>query len=456
MTQEKTTNKGMRTFYTIWFGQLVSTLGSGLTGFALGVWIYETSGSVTMFALNTFFYMGASLVVAPFAGALVDRYNRRLIMILSDAGAGLTTVAIWMLLLTGKMEPWHIYIVSIFNAAFTSFQFPAHESATTMIVPKDQLGRAGGMVQIGQAISQLFSPALAGYLYLEIGLKSIVLIDFATFGVAVLSLLMAHIPEPERSTEGKKGQGSLFKEIAFGWRYITERKGLYYYMLYIAGLNASFGVFTTLLTPLMLELGDAQQMGFVSSFIGAGMLLGTVVMSIWGGPKRRMFAVLGSGFFTGFCVIALGAQPSLTLIGISGFLMMISVPIFNGNSRAMWQTKVAPDIQGRVFSVRRVIGQFTFPISALISGPLVDNVFQPMMNESGLLASSVGKIIGIGPGRGTALAFVTTGLLVVISTAIAFAHPRIRRLEIEIPDAEVIEKGSEEQKVREAVPSSTD
>jgi MFS family permease len=437
MSKKTSAFHGMRAFYVIWFGQLVSTLGSGLTGFALGVWIYENTSSVTLFAVNTFAYMATTVLVSPFAGALVDRLNRRLVMILSDAGAGLSTLAIWLLILTGKMEIWHIYIVTVFNAAFTAFQFPAHSAATTMLVPKEQLGRAGGMVQIGQAISQLFSPALAGALFVSAGLETIVMIDFVTFIVAVLTLLTVRIPEPERTAAAKDERGSLLSDINYGWRYIVDRKGLLYWMLYIAGLNFSFGIFNTLLSPLMLELGDAQQAGFVASIIGAGMLIGTLIMSVWGGPKRRFFAVAASGFWMGLCVLAMGAQPSMTLIGIVGFFMMLALPILNGNSRAMWQTKVPADVQGRVFSVRRVIGQFTYPISALIAGPLVDNLLQPAMNEGGSLADSMGRIIGVGSGRGTALAFVLVGLAMLVLTVAAFSNTRLRRAEIEIPDAEV-------------------
>ena len=446
MSNETSAFKSMRTFYIIWFGQLVSTLGSGLTGFALGVWIYQKTNSVTLFAVNTFAYAATTVIVSPFAGAMVDRFNRRVVMILSDAGAGLSTLVIWLLLLTGNMEIWHIYVVTVFNAAFTAFQFPAHSAATTMLVPREQLGRAGGMVQIGQAISQLFAPALAGALFVGVGLQTIVLIDFATFLVAVLTLVAVRIPEPERSEEAKAEQGSLFTGINYGWRYIVDRKGLLYWMLYIAGLNFAFGTFNPLLGPLMLELGDAQQVGLVSSLMGLGMLVGTLIMSVWGGPKRRFYAVAGSGFWMGLCVLALGAQPSLTLIGVTGLLLMMSLPILNGNSRAMWQTKVPADVQGRVFSVRRMIGQFTYPISAIIAGPIVDNILQPAMNEGGSLSATVGSVIGVGPGRGTALAFVLVGLLILVITIVAFANPRLRRVEMEIPDAEV--------KVRDEVETS--
>ena len=456
MTQETQQNRGMLTFRVIWFGQLVSTLGSGLTGFALGIWVYQSTGSVTSFALSILAYSLPSVFLSPVAGALVDRWNRRWVMIMSDTGAGLSTLAVWLLHSSGRLEIWHVYVATFFISAFTTFQWPAYSAATTMLVPKEQLGRAGGMVQIGEAISQLISPVAAGAMFLNWGLGGIVLVDFVTFTFAILTLLAIRIPEPERSEEGKTGQGSLMQEMVFGWKFIAERKGLLYLLLYFAAINFAFGMFGPLLTPMMLEMGDAQQVGMVSSAIGVGMLLGTIVMSAWGGPKRRVFGVLGSGLWMGFMIFALGAQPSLTLIAGVGFLLIMVMPIMNGSSQALWQTKTPPDVQGRVFSVRRTIASFTVPISTIIIGPLVDKVFQPMMDEGGALAGSIGRIIGVGPGRGTALAFVIVGLIIVLTTIAAFANPRLRRVDLEIPDAEVVERDEQEQAAEEAVPTPAD
>lgn len=439
---------GMRAFYVIWLGQLVSTLGSSLTGFAMGVWIYERTDSVTLFTINTFIFMGVSVAVSPFAGALVDRWNRRWVMILSDAGAGVTTLVIWLLLLTDNLQIWHILIIGGFNAAFTSFQFPAHSAATTMLVPREQLGRAGGMVQISQAISNLVAPALAGYLFIAVGLDFILLIDAAAFVFAVATLLIIYVPEPERSAESIAGQGSIFKEIRFGWNYITQRKGLLYWMLYIASLNLGAGLSFPLLTPLMLDLGNAQEVGLANSGIGLGMLLGTLIMSIWGGPKRRIFAVLGSGLWMSICMAFIGARPSLLAIGIAGFFLMIALPILNGNSRAMWQTKVPPDMQGRVFSVRRVIGQFTNPLAALAAGPLVENLLQPMMEPGGALSGSFGRLIGVGDGRGTALMFVLVGIFMILVTLYGFTNRTLVNTELDVPDAEVVTRSPELQPVR--------
>ena len=257
--------RGMRTFFVIWSGQLVSTIGSGLTGFALGVWIYQETGSVTMFALNMLAFAIPNLVVSPFAGALVDRWDRRWVMIMSDTGAGLATLAIAILYTTDNLAVWNIILATAVSSAFSTFQWPAYSAVTTLLVPKEQLGRAGGMVQIGEAISQLLAPAAAGVLFLTVGLGGVIAIDFATYIFAVLTLLFIRVPSPERSEAGKAGQGSIWKEALFGWTYISARAGLLGLLLVFAAFNFVSGMIQPLIMPMILDMTSAAMLGYLVS-----------------------------------------------------------------------------------------------------------------------------------------------------------------------------------------------
>ena len=252
----------MRTFFVIWSGQLVSTIGSGLTGFALGVWIYQETGSVTMFALNMLAVAVPNLVVSPFAGALVDRWDRRWVMIMSDTGAGLATLSIAVLYMTDNLEVWNIILATAFNSAFSTFQWPAYSAVTTLLVPKEQLGRAGGMVQIGEAISQLLAPAAGGALFVTIGLGGVIAIDFVTYLFAVLTLLFVRVPSPERSEAGKEGQGSIWKEALYGWTYISARAGLLGLLLVFAAFNFVSGLIYPLIMPMILDMTSADVLGY--------------------------------------------------------------------------------------------------------------------------------------------------------------------------------------------------
>jgi MFS family permease len=427
----------MRTFYTIWIGQLISTLGSGLTGFAMGVWLFQQTESVTLFALNILAFTLPNLIVTPFAGAIADRWNRRLVLIISDAGAGLATLSIWLLLISGRLEVWHVFIANAAASAFGAFQWPAYNASTTMLVPKEQLARAGGLNQIGEALSQLFSPAIAGFLFVSIGLDGIILIDFLTFGAAVFTLLLVRIPDPEKSAESRANQGTLLQEAKFGWAYITARPGLLGLLVYFSSVNFLLGFMNPLFTPYLLGLTTPDIMGYIISLAGLGMLVGTIAMSAWGGPKIRIKGLLFFGGLGGGSFILFGLRPSLILIAASGFLFFFCLPIMNALSQAIWQTKVEPDIQGRVFAVRRMIASGLQPLGVILAGPLVDGIFEPLMVEGRALADVFGPIFGLGQGRGIGLLISLLGVGALAAAIIAYAHPRIRNLETELPDAVV-------------------
>ena len=439
--KNQSSSQGMRTFSVIWLGQLVSTLGSGLTGFALGVWIYQQTHSTILFSLNLLAFAVPNLLVSPIAGALVDRWDRRWVMVMSDTGAGLCTLAVAFLFTSGSLQVWQVIALTALSAAFSTFQWPAYSAATSLLVPKEQLGRAGGMVQIGEAISHLISPALAGALFVTIGLQGVVVVDFATYIFAVLTLLVVRIPRPKASAEGQAGKGSLWKEAGFGWTYIVSRAGLFGLLMYFAATNFLSGLIEPLLAPLILDMTSADMLGYLASIVGLGMLAGTLVMSAWGGPKRRIRGVLGFSLVAGVFLTVLGLKPSLPLMAVAGFGMMFAMPIINASSQAIWQSKVALDVQGRVFSVRRMIAWSTLPLAYIVAGPLADKVFKPLLVEGGPLTGSLGQILGVGPGRGVGLMFVVIGFLSILVTFLAYMNPHLRHVEDELPD--VVEQSDE-------------
>ncbi len=436
MSQQAPASRGFRTFLIIWLGQMVSVIGSGLTAFGLGVYIYERTSSATLFALNILAYTLPQVIFSPISGALVDRFDRKLMMIVSDVGAGLSALALVVLVFTGRIEVWHIFVCTFFYSAFSSIQWPAFSAATTLLVPREQLGRASGMVQMNDGISQLIAPALGGVLFVTLGIQGLVLIDVATFAFAVLTmLLLVNLPQPERSAAGEQGRGSLLKEAVFGWSYIRHRPGLFGLLIYFAAVNLVIGVIGPLFGPMLLNMATPDVYGYVGSIIGLGMLAGTLIMSAWGGPKRLVAGIMASSAIAGVFIALAGARPSIPLIAVSGFFFMLSEPIASGCSQALWQRKVEPDVQGRVFSVRRMIAWSTQPLSILLAGPLTDRVFEPLMANGGPLADLVGRVIGTGPGRGVGLLFIIVGALSVVITAAGYAVPRIRHIEDEIPDA---------------------
>ncbi|MGH8652098.1 MAG: MFS transporter [Gammaproteobacteria bacterium] len=432
---ERSAVRGVQTLIIVWLGQLVSLVGSGVTGFALSIWVYQRTGSATQFALIAFCGVLPSVLLSPLAGALVDRWNHRWTMILSDIGGALSALVIALLLALGQLEIWHIYVVVAINSTCSAFQWPAYTAATTLLVPKQHLGRAGGMLQMGQAIAQLVAPGLGGVLLEIIQLQGVVLLEFATCLFAIATLLCVRFPKTMTIPTGGPEKDSLLHEVAYGWAYLTSQPGLLGLLIFFAASNFLSGLVGVLFGPLVLSFASPVVFGILLSLAGFGALVGGLVMSIWGGPQRGMHAVFSVMLLSGLYMLIAGLDTSILLLGIVVFLFFFGTPILNACTQVIFQKKVAPYVQGRIFALRGAITGASLPLAFLVAGPLADYVFEPLMVPDGLLAGSIGQFIGVGPGRGIGLMFMVMGTLTMVMTAVAYYYPRLRLVEDELPDA---------------------
>ena len=428
---------GMAVFALVWFGQLVSLTGSGLTEFALGVWVFQRTGSPVQFALTILFVSLPRILLSPLAGTLVDRWDRRLAMLLSDLGSGLCTLAVALLLFANQLQVAHIYLLVAISSAFGTFQRPAYAAATTLLIPAQQYGRANGMVGLARSISSLVAPALAGFIVVTAGLPSVLLIDFATFLFAVLTLMVVRFPRPPQSAEGAAAQGSLLREAISGWSYIARRPGL----LGLLSLYAAtwfLGVPTeVLLQPYVLSFTSPDTLGLIVSVTGAGFLAGGLVMSAWGGPKRRIYGILGFELLVSLCSVLIGLSSSALFVGVAVFFYYVFIELSDGCSQALWQAHVAPDFQGRVFAIQQMITLSALPLGLLITAPLAEYVFNPMLDYNGTWAGTVGRVIGVGPGRGIGLMFIIAGVFNVLALVAGALYPRIWHVEDELPNGAI-------------------
>jgi len=438
MAAQPRERSGTRTFLIIWFGQLISIIGSGLTSFALGVYIYNRTGEATQLALSLVAASVPNLVLLPFAGALVDRWDRRRVLILSDTGAALVTLTLWALLITGRLEVWHVYAGNALASALGAFQRPAYMAVPSLLVPKEQFGRIGGLMQLADAVSTIVAPLAAGFLIAVIRIQGVFLVDFATFLFAVATLLVIRIPRPTPLPSvvgGTADRGSLLRQAAFGWGYLRARRGLLGMLVLFAIVNFALGFYSALFTPLVLSRFGAEVLGSLLSISGLAMLAGSLVMSAWGGTRRKIFTVLGAISLSGLGMGVVGLRPDALLMGAGNLFFFAFVPIANAASQAIWLAKVAPDVQGRVFAARMMIGSAITPLAYLLAGPLADRVAEPLMAEGGALAGTAGRLLGVGSGRGFGLIVVLTGLVVALAPLLAASIRPIRRVEVELPDA---------------------
>ena len=424
----------MRGFTVIWVGQIVSQLGSAMSWFAFSIWAWKITGEATTLALVLFFSYIPTLLFSPVAGALVDRWSKKLVMAFSDLGTALATLVILMLYLTHLLQVWHLYIAAVFAGVFLAFQFPAYSAATTLMLPKDQYARAEGMLGLTQAIPSILAPMAAAALLGKIGFAGVMVVDLLTFIAAFGTLLWVYIPQPARTQMAQ--QGNLWKESLFGFRYIFERPGLRALVILFLGGNFFEGLCTALIAPMVLARAGNNSivLGSVESIGAFGGILGGVLVSLWGGPKRRILGiVIGWTCAFGLGLVLMGAGGVWIIWAIAYSCFAFFAVIVNSSEQALWQTKVAPDVQGRVFATRLLLIQIPYLVAMPLAGWLADSVFGPAMMPNGPLAGFK-WLVGIGPGAGMALIFVLAGLggmLVVLSS---YAFRSVRHVEDLQPD----------------------
>jgi DHA3 family macrolide efflux protein-like MFS transporter len=427
---------GMRAFLIFWIGQLVSLFGTNMTRFALTIWAWELTGQATTLALVGLFSFAPSVLVSPIAGALVDRLPRKLMLMLSDVAAGLSSVAILILYATGNLEVWHLYVAGAFAGIFESFQFPALSAAISTMVPKAQYGRANGLMSLAESASTIGAPVLAGLLLALLGIGGILVIDIITFVFAVSVLAFITIPQPKQTESGDQSKGSFWSEVSYGFRYIVARPSLLGLQLTFLGSNFFGSIGIILMNAMILARSGNNEiaLGTTQTFLGLGGLAGGLLLSSWGGPKRRVHGVLFGFIWSSIFQVWLGTGQSLWVWSTAGFLLFLYYPIINGSNQSIWQAKVAPDVQGRVFAARRMIAQITGPVGMLLAGPLADYLFEPALAAQGLLASTFGWLFGTGPGAGMGLLISLTGLAGVAIGIIGYTVPAIRQAEDRLPD----------------------
>jgi MFS family permease len=424
----------MRAFTTIWSGQMVSFMGTAMTQFALLIWVWTKTHQATATVLIAFFTFVPLMVMTPVAGALVDRWNRKKAMIISDLTAGIGSVVILILFLTNVLEVWHLYLIGLFIGALNAFQWPAFSAAITLLVDKKHYARTSGMMGLTEATAMIFGPPLAAVLLVTVDMTGVLIVDILTFVYAIGVLLPMRIPQPPPPKEDEKVRG-IWKDSAFGFRYIYARRSLFLLVMvfFLYNFFATFSV--NIFSPMILaRTGDSEIiLGSVMSVLGIGGLIGGIAIAVWGGPKKRIKGLLGGMAIAGFGgLMAFPSDPFFWAAG--GFLFLFLSPIVNGCSQAIWQTKTPPSVQGRVFAARRFIAQISSVGGLLLVGPLADFVFEPAFDHGGSLAGAFSWLMDPGTGSGMAFMVFLGIALSSIVAVIAYLVRDIRDIEEIIPD----------------------
>lgn len=441
---ETTASNPLRAFNLLWLGQLVSLAGSGLTIFSLGIWVFQQSSSVADFALISLFTVLPALLITPVAGALVDRWDRKRTMIVSDSLAALMTLGAAALLYTEQLAIWHVLTLATLGAVLGTFQRPAFLASVRLLVPTEHLARAGGRLQLARSAPLVFVPLIAGFFVSTIGIAGVLLIDLATYLVSLATLLAVPIPRPApvgapaagaAAPVEAKPRPSLASEVAFGWSYVVDRPGLVGLLMILAVTNLCLAVVNVTVVPMLLGFTDVATLGVISGLGNAGLVVGSLLVGFYRSPRHLVLGVMSFSIVFSLGILLVGLRPSAVLVTCGVFIATLAVPFISTCNQVLWQTKTEPGVHGRVFAFRDLIGGLMAPIGYLVAGPLADQTFAPLLVADGRLAPSLGALFGVGPGRGIGLMIALISLLPLLTALVVYLYPRTRRLEQELPDA---------------------
>ena len=435
----ETQSTSMKKFIIIWLGQLVSLLGSEMTNFALTIWAWEVTKQATPLSLILFFTQTPRIIAALFAGVLVDRVNRKKLMMLGDLVAGFSTIAILILFLTNNLQIWHLYLSAAVNGFFGYLQSLAYSASLSLIIPKQHYARATALNGIQMSGSYILAPALAGALYSLIGLVGILTIDIVSFIIAISTLNFISIPQPKNTEVSHRTIQSYWGELTFGFRYLFRYPGLLAILAFWLGNNLIGSINFAILPAMLLARSgnNSTVLSMLLTTFGIGGLLGGVTISIWGGPKRRIHGLLVGNTIWKLGLFTLSLAQGIYVKIIAAFISGFSSPFPSSCNQAIWLSKVEPDIQGRVFAARFIIAKIPTSLGAAIAGLLADKFFEPAMRSDGLLAPIFGDIFGTQIGAGMALMIAILSTCGVLIALLGYAFPLLRDVERNIPDYDV-------------------
>jgi MFS transporter, DHA3 family, macrolide efflux protein len=422
----------IRTFYILMITQVLSLIGSGMTSVAIGIHIFTETGASTPVLLAGFFAALPMMVAGSFAGVLVDRWDRRRVLVACDVGQALGTLLLLASFLAGNFQIWHLYTVATIQGLLGMIQRPAMEATVALLMPPDHLDRANVIRQVAGPAAGVIAPALAGALYTLVGVVGVMLVDLVTFAVAVAVVVQAHIPRPEQSAK-TPAQTSILEEYRAGIAFLWQRRILLYLMIYAAVLNFLLSGPMSLTTPYVLTLTNNEQiLGLLLTTMNLGIVAGGLVMAVWGGTRPRIHGIMLGLLFRAIWLALYGVMHTPEMLGLALFFVFFTNPLVDASFASLLQMKVPAAIQGRMFALLFQLMYLATPLSLLVTGPLVDRVLEPAVTTPAWRAAA--PLVGAAPGSGMGFLMLCAGTLMFVLTALVYAHPATRSLERVLPD----------------------
>lgn len=404
----------MKNFLIIWVGELVSSIGSGMTAFALSIYVYQLTGSVTYVSLITLLAFMPTVLLSPLGGILADRYDRRLLMICGDVFSGLGVLYILFNLKMGNQGILPILIGVSISSIFVSLMEPAYRATVSDLLTQEEYGKASGMVQMAGNAKYLISPALAGLLLHISDISLILALDFGTFIITVSSIFIArsHMQKPIK----KEIKSSLKKEFQEGFQVVSKNREIRSLIMIMTLVCFFLGFIQTLTAPMILAVSDAKTVGYIESFCAAGMLVSSIFIGIFGIKNNGYRKILMiSAVLCGLFMALVGVKTNLYFVSLMLFMFFLTLPFINSCAEVLLRSNIPNELQGRVWGLVSLLTQTDMIIAFASCGVIADAVFEPMFQDSGLLTNSIGRIIGIGQGRGIGFMLILSGIGMILS-----------------------------------------
>ncbi len=404
--------KELRLFIILWLTQLFSSLGSAMTNFALVIWLYQDSGSALTTALLSVCSYAPYVMMSIFAGAISDKWNKKTVMLVCDSFAAVCTIATLVLLKTGNLAVWHLYILNALNGLMNSVQSPASDVAATLLTPEEHYQKTSGMRYFSNSLVSILTPVLASAVISFAGIEAVIAFDLITFTAAFLVLLLfIRIPEIRKQSEGKE---TLLQSAKSGLVYLKSNKGILWLILFLSSINLIASMNNAVLPAMVLSKQNETALGIVNSCVGIATLLGSVIATCFPKPKSRIKVICNClllSMSTENFLLAFGDHPVIWCIG--SVLGWILIPLMGANYDVLFRSNVPKEMQGRVYSVRNTLQFFTIPVGYFLGGFLVDEIFEPFMEMTG--NSLLTAVFGSGKGSGAAMLFFVMGIAGTLS-----------------------------------------
>ncbi|MBA2657660.1 MAG: MFS transporter [Tatlockia sp.] len=421
----------MNYFLIIWFGDLISTIGSGLTAFSLGAYAFQLTGKASSTAMILLLSFLPTFLFRPLGGVLADRMNRPLLIFLSSIGSAISIFSMYPFLIQAKPELLYLYPGLIFGALFFSLQNPAYKAIISDLIPQELYSKASGLTQLSNAAQFLISPVLGGILMSYFSISTIILVDACSFLLCASSafLIWMILKTNQKTVKAPKKRLNVMLELYEAWQALLANRAVFLLVCLVSVLLFYIGLIQALLTPMVLSFADINQLGRAQSACAVGMLAASLMISVVQRKQTNVTILIWSLFAMGICFSFIGMVANIWAVIIPGFLFFVALPFANSSIDVLIRSNIATEKQGRIWSL---ISAFTYLGSILAygcAGFLSDKLFNPLLMSDGALASSLGKIFGIGPGRGIAVLFFISGMLVVLLSIIIARTVAIKKLE---------------------------